>query len=78
VEELLGTTPQRLPEALSGVDCVVVVTDHEAYRALTAGSLREHVDRESFAVVDGRHVFAWDDFDGTDVVYRGVGRGARE
>jgi UDP-N-acetyl-D-mannosaminuronic acid dehydrogenase len=78
VEELLGTTPQRLPEALSGADCVVVVTDHEAYRALTPGSLREHVDRESFAVVDGRHVFAWDDFDGTDVVYRGVGRGARE
>jgi UDP-N-acetyl-D-mannosaminuronic acid dehydrogenase len=78
VEELLGTTPDRLPESLSGVDCVVVATDHEAYRALTPEALREHVGHDSFAVVDGRHVFAWDAFDGTDVTYRGVGRGVRE
>jgi len=78
VEGLLGIAPDRLPETLSGVDTVVVVTDHETYRALTPETLREHVGRDSFAVVDGRHVFAWDDFDGTDVTYRGVGRGVRE
>jgi len=78
VEELLGFVPDRLPEALSDADAVVVVTDHEAYRALTPETLRERVGRDSFAVVDGRHVFAWDDFDGTDVTYRGVGRGVRE
>jgi UDP-N-acetyl-D-mannosaminuronic acid dehydrogenase len=78
VEELLGVAPRRLPEALAGVDAVVFVTDHQSYRALTPEALREHVGRDSFAVVDGRHVFAWNAFDGTGVTYRGVGRGVRE
>jgi UDP-N-acetyl-D-mannosaminuronic acid dehydrogenase len=78
VEELLGIAPERLPETLDGADAVVIVTDHDAYRALTPETLREGVGRDSFAVVDGRHVFAWDAFDGTDVIYRGVGRGVRE
>ena len=78
VEELLGVAPDRLPEALDGADAVVVVTDHDAYRSLTPETLRERVGRDAFAVVDGRHVFAWDAFDGTDVTYRGVGRGVRE
>ena len=78
VEDLLGTAPTRLPEALAGADAVVVVTDHEAYRSLAPETLRERVGRDSFAVVDGRHVFAWDAFDGTAVTYRGVGRGVRE
>jgi UDP-N-acetyl-D-mannosaminuronic acid dehydrogenase len=77
VEDLLGVAPDRLPEALAGADAVVVVTDHEAYRALTPEALRERVGRDAFAVVDGRHIFAWDAFDGTDVTYRGVGRGVR-
>lgn len=78
VRELLGVTPKRLPEALSDADAVVVVTDHEAYRTLTPERLRERVGSDSFAVVDGRHVFAWDAFDGSGVTYRGVGRGVRE
>ncbi|MEF8842234.1 MAG: nucleotide sugar dehydrogenase [Haloarculaceae archaeon] len=78
VEELLGIAPERLPETLDGADAVVIVTDHDAYRALTPETLRERVGRDSFAVVDGRHVFAWDAFDGTGVSYRGVGRGVRE
>ena len=78
VEALLGVSPERLPEALSGADAVVVVTDHEAYRTLTPETLRERVGRDSFAVVDGRQVFAWDAFDGTGITYRGVGRGPRE
>jgi UDP-N-acetyl-D-mannosaminuronic acid dehydrogenase len=78
VEELLGLRPTRLPEALDGADAVVIVTDHGAYRALTPETLRERVGHDSFAVVDGRHVFAPDAFDGTGVTYRGVGRGARE
>ena len=78
IEGLLGLTPGRFPEVLSGVDAVVVVTGHDAYRTLTPERLLERVGRDSFAVVDGRHVFAWDAFDGTGVTYRGVGRGVRE
>ena len=78
IEELLGIAPDRLPEALSGVDAVVVVTGHGAYRGLTPETLRERVGHDAFAVVDGRHVFAWDAFDGTGITYRGVGRGVRE
>ena len=78
IREETGIDPVRLPEALDGADAVVIVTGHGGYRDLTPDQLIGYVGAETFAVIDGRHVFDPDAFAGTDVRYLGVGRGSNE
>jgi UDP-N-acetyl-D-mannosaminuronic acid dehydrogenase len=78
VEADVGVQPERLSRAVTGVDAIVIVTGHDAYRSLEAADLVEMVGSESFVVVDGRNVFEWDAFDDESVTYRGVGRGRRD
>jgi UDP-N-acetyl-D-mannosaminuronic acid dehydrogenase len=71
----LAVDPQRLPEALSDVDAVVIVTAHEQYRNLSAEELISLVGHEAFTVLDGRFVFSRSAFAETNVEYIGIGRG---
>lgn len=73
-----GIRPERLNEAVAGVDAIVIVTGHETYRELECLDLVKMVGSEDFTIVDGRNVFALDEFDNSRVNYRGVGRGTRE
>ena len=78
ITDEVGINPVELTVALKNADAVILVTGHEKYRELSPESLIENVGSESFVVVDGRHVFNPDDFEGKAVDYRGVGRGKNE
>ena len=70
-----------LAAALSGADCAVLVTRHQAYRDLAAGNpdgsglawIKTQLGRP--VLVDGRNVFERDACEEAGLVYRGVGKG---
>lgn len=75
IEDEVGIVPSRLPDALAGVDAVVVVTGHDQYRSLSVSELTRYVGDEAYLVVDGRFVFEPAGFAEQATTYRGVGRG---
>jgi UDP-N-acetyl-D-mannosaminuronic acid dehydrogenase len=66
-----GTTAKSLKDALEGVDIAIVATDHAEFRVLTPQDLKA---RKVEAVVDGRNCLDKGLFEGSGVLYRGIGR----
>lgn len=75
VESEVDITPSRLPEAVSGVDAVLIVTGHDKYQSLDATRLEEYIGSTGAVVVDGRFVFDPDEMADTTLNYTGVGQG---
>lgn len=59
----------RVEDALSGADCAVFLVDHDVFREITLGMLRELM--ASPVVVDGKNLFASEE----GIVYLGIGKG---
>jgi len=66
-----GTTAKSLDDALEGVDAAIIATDHGEFCALTPAEFKAH---NVSLVVDGRNCLNKTLFDGSGVVYRGIGR----
>jgi UDP-N-acetyl-D-mannosaminuronic acid dehydrogenase len=62
-----------LKAALRGVDCVAIVTAHDAYRSLDLRALRGAMRHR--VMVDGRNVYSGPDVMKMGFVYRGIGKG---
>lgn len=75
VKSEVDLEPLRLPEAVEGVDAILLVTGHEQYRSLDPSTLEEYVGAEGTVIVDGRFVFDPDEISETTFNYVGVGRG---
>lgn len=77
IKDEVDINPVELTVALENADAVIFVTGHDQYRDMPPAKLIDNVGSQSFVIVDGRHVYDPDDFAGTAVDYRGVGRGAK-
>lgn len=66
-------TARTLKEAIRNSDCVVVVTDHSAFKTLTPTHMAKYVKMPA-AVVDGRNVFTPEEVEAAGMIYRGIGR----
>jgi UDP-N-acetyl-D-mannosaminuronic acid dehydrogenase len=72
--------PYRVPlvrdlkEALTGADCLVIVTDHSAYQHLDLEAAKALM--RTPAIVDGRNVLSAERCAGLGFAYRGIGKGA--
>jgi len=67
------TILRDLQAVVKGVDCVALVTAHDAYRKLDLKALRRGMRRR--VIVDGRNVFAGPEVVKAGFVYRGIGKG---
>jgi nucleotide sugar dehydrogenase len=65
------STVHDMASALEGRDCVVIVTDHPEFRAVTADRLKEKGVK---AVMDGRNILSKGSIEGAGIVYKGIGR----
>ena len=67
-----GSTARTIEDALSGVDAAIIATDHSVFRSLTP----QHFDSYKVGIViDGRNCLDKKAFEGTGILYRGIGRG---
>ena len=62
-----------LEEAVQGVDCIVIATDHSAFESLDLKSIAR-VANHPLAIVDGRHVLAPEEVKDSGITYIGLGR----
>ena len=62
-----------LEEAVQGVDCIVIATDHSAFKSLNLKSIAK-LANHPLAIVDGRHVLAPKEVDDLGITYIGIGR----
>jgi UDP-N-acetyl-D-glucosamine dehydrogenase len=67
-----GGNVRTLSDALRGADSAIVATDHAELRTLTPRQFEEFGIQ---VVVDGRNCLQKEEFVGSSVIYRGVGRG---
>jgi nucleotide sugar dehydrogenase len=65
------STVPSLPEALRVAGAVVIATDHSAFRALGPKDFQGTPVR---VVIDGRNCLPMEQFRGSGIVYRGIGR----
>ncbi|MFQ6061010.1 MAG: nucleotide sugar dehydrogenase, partial [Thermoplasmata archaeon] len=72
VRNTLGMKNLSLRKAVAGVDCVVVTTDHDSIRKISAEELQSFAGK-GFVLVDTRNVFEPSRIS-KDIVYRGIGR----
>lgn len=63
-----------LKEAVAQADCIIVTTDHSAFKKLTINELVRDATKLR-AVVDTRHIFDQREVRKLGLVYRGIGRG---
>lgn len=62
------STAKSLDEALADKDAVLLATNHQEFLKIDPSKLQVKV------FIDGKNAFTTKDFDGTKVVYRGIGR----
>ena len=62
-----------LEEAIQGVDCIVIVTDHSIFKSLDLKSIAK-LASYPLAIVDGRHVLAPKEVEDSGITYIGLGR----
>jgi len=67
------TVTRDLKAATEGVDCLAIVTAHDAYRRMDLRDLGRRMRRR--VLVDGRNVFAGPEVVRAGFVYRGIGKG---
>jgi UDP-N-acetyl-D-mannosaminuronic acid dehydrogenase len=60
-------------EAIKGVDCIVITTDHSAFRSLDLKSIAK-LANNPLAIVDGRHVLKPKEVEDLGITYIGIGR----
>lgn len=72
VRGILHSENLTVEEALTKADCVVVTTDHDSIREITAKDI-QGLAKERCVLVDTRNVFDPDQVPG-EMVYRGIGR----
>ncbi|MCZ7357175.1 MAG: nucleotide sugar dehydrogenase [Candidatus Methanoperedens sp.] len=65
----------ELSGAVDGADAVAILTGHDEYSELDAGTLKRLMGKERPVIVDGRNVIEPEDFIGEGFVYKGIGRG---
>ena len=65
------STADSLENALSGSFAVVLATDHKEFKSLTADKLNELGVK---VLIDGKNCLDKNSFEGSDVVYKGIGR----
>ncbi len=63
---------KELAEAVTGADCIVVVTRHDEYLSLSSADLK---DMRTRIIIDGRNVFDRDEWLRAGFIYRGIGKG---
>jgi len=66
-----SSTVQNLSAALSGKDCIIIATDHNEFRNITAQQLRAH---NVSVVIDGRNCLDKEELIAAGIIYRGIGR----
>jgi UDP-N-acetyl-D-mannosaminuronate dehydrogenase len=62
-----------LEEAIRGVDCIVIATDHSAFKSLDLKSIAK-LANNPLAIVDGRYVLAPKEVEDSGITYIGIGR----
>ncbi len=62
-----------LEEAIQGADCIVIATDHSAFKSLDLKSIAR-LANEPLAIVDGRHVLIPREVEDSGITYIGIGR----
>src|SRR5450756_2603288 len=65
----------ELSGIVDGADAVAILTGHDEYSRLDAGTLKRLMGKERPVIVDGRNVIEPDDFITEGFVYKGIGRG---
>ncbi len=71
-----GLTFERsLDKAVKDADCLVITTDHTAFKSLDLKAIAK-LAHKPFAVVDGKHVLVPRDVKALGITYRGLGRSA--
>ena len=64
-----------LSDVVKGADVVAILTGHDEYFKLDAGTLKKLMGQNSPVIVDGRNVVDADVFISEGFVYKGIGRG---
>ena len=64
-----------LSDVVKGADVVAILTGHDEYFGLDAGTLKRLMGQNSPVIVDGRNVVDADGFISEGFVYKGIGRG---
>lgn len=78
-DPLITSVNQDLPfknslkEAIQGVDCIVIATDHSAFKSLNLKSIAR-LANQPLAIVDGRHVLTPKEVADSGIIYIGLGR----
>jgi UDP-N-acetyl-D-mannosaminuronic acid dehydrogenase len=67
-----GKFSNRLEEAISDSDCVVIVADHDEYKHLDLKKISKLLKKPS-VIVDGRRILNPEEVEGTGISYFGVG-----
>jgi len=62
-----------LEEAVQGADCIVIATDHSAFKSLDLKSVAR-LANHPLAIVDGRHVLVPKEVEDSGITYIGIGR----
>ncbi len=62
-----------LEEAVKGVDCIVIATDHSTFKSLGLKSIAS-LANNPLAIVDGRHVLTPREVEDLGITYIGIGR----
>lgn len=65
----------ELEGVVDGSDAVAILTGHDEYSNLDAGTLKRLMGKERPVIVDGRNVIEPDEFINEGFVYKGIGRG---
>ncbi len=65
----------ELSGVVDGADAVAILTGHDEYSKLDAGTLKRLMSKERPVIVDGRNVIEPEDFIAEGFVYKGIGRG---
>ncbi|VVB88489.1 UDP-N-acetyl-D-mannosamine dehydrogenase [uncultured archaeon] len=65
----------ELSGVVEGADAVAILTGHDEYSELDAGTLKRLMGMKRPVIVDGRNVIEPDEFIAEGFVYKGIGRG---
>lgn len=66
-----GSCIKNLDDAITGVDAVILATDHEEFKAINPSLLSK---KKVKIIIDGRNFLNKDEFAATDISYKGIGR----
>ena len=71
IQDIKLTT--SLEDAVKGAHCIVIATDHSAFKSLDLKSIARLANKP-LAIVDGRHVLTPKEVEDAGITYLGIGR----